>query len=368
VNAYVYLLGISHRTAPVALRERLDFSSRDVGMAVSALSRRAAVEEAVLLSTCNRSEAYVATNDPIRARADVVAFLSEYHGLPSGSFLSHTFERVDGDATRHLFRVAAGLDSMIVGEPQILGQVRTAFSAASGRGTVGPLLTRLFERSFGAGKRVRTETSIGVGAVSVGYAAVQLARKILGSVEGRRTLVVGAGAIASLAARHLRSQGVGTMTVVSRTLAKAEHLAASIAGRPRPWHELRAALGEADLIISCTGAPHAVITASDMAAVTRARPANPVFLMDLAVPRDVDAPVGLIEHVFLYTVDDLRALVDENVARRTAAVARAEAIVDDETARFTAWRRSRATPMPRPPQEELGAAWRPTAREDRHPR
>jgi glutamyl-tRNA reductase len=205
---HLFLLGVSHKTAPVDLRERLDFSSGDVGAAVEALARRASAQETVLLSTCNRSEIYVASDDPARARDELVAFLSDYHHVPQSSFQPHLFALENSAAVAHLFRVAAGLDSLVVGEPQILGQVKDAYQTAANKRCVGPVLNNVFRWSFGVGKRVRTETALGEGAVSVSFAAAALARKIFGRLNGRRVLVIGAGEISSLTAQHLRALGV----------------------------------------------------------------------------------------------------------------------------------------------------------------
>ncbi len=340
-NMHVFLLGVSHKTAPVELRERLDFSSRDVGTAVQALAARSAATEAVLLSTCNRSEVYVVSDDPLQARTDIVQFLCSYHGIPADAFVPHVFERSDGDATRHLFRVAAGLDSLIVGEPQILGQVKDAFHVASEHQCAGPLLTRLFQASFGVGKRVRSETALGEGAVSVGFAAIELARKIFGRLADRSVLVVGAGEIATLAAQHLHGQGVGPIVVTSRTATSADKLAASVSGSAIGWDQLGAAVAEADIVVTGTGSPQPVLTRSGVESAIGARRSRPLFIMDLAVPRDVEASVGMLEDVFLYNVDDLQALVHLNVSRRGSEVERAEAIVGEEAARFAVWRRSR---------------------------
>ena len=224
----VLLLGVSHRTAPVELRERLDFSSRDLGAAVQALALRPSAAESVVVSTCNRSEIYVVSSDPLRAREEVTAFLSEYHDLPESAFTPHLFSHDNEAAARHLFRVAAGLDSIVVGEPQILGQVKDAFQVAAEHHRTGPMLSKLFHWSFLVGKRVRAETALGEGAVSISFAAVALARKIFGQLNGRRVLVVGAGEISTLTAQHLRSNGVGEIVVTSRTAAHAETLAASV--------------------------------------------------------------------------------------------------------------------------------------------
>jgi glutamyl-tRNA reductase len=337
---HLFLLGVSHRTAPVDLRERLDFASGNLGEAVEALAMRPSAAESVVVSTCNRSEIYVASDDPARARQELVAFLAEYHRLPPETFLPHVFVKEDAAAAGHLFRVAAGLDSLVVGEPQILGQVKDAFQTAADRRAAGPLLSKLFHWSFNVGKRVRSETAIGEGAVSISFAAVSLARKIFGRLQGRRVLVVGAGEISTLTAQHLRSHGVGEIVITSRTLAHAETLAAAVLGRAVPWQEMPAALGDADIVITATGSQRPIITRGMLDASAR-RGNGPLFIIDIAVPRDVDPAVGAIEQVFLYNVDDLQSVVSENMSRRTAEIERAEAIVTEELGRFASWQRSR---------------------------
>jgi glutamyl-tRNA reductase len=338
---HLFLLGVSHKTAPVDLRERLDFSSRDVGAAVEALATRASAAESVVLSTCNRSEIYVVSSDPSRAREELVDFLADYHNVPRDTFLPHLFVLDDAEAARHLFRVSAGLDSLVVGEPQILGQVKDAFHVAAQRHCTGPLLGKVFDWAFGVGKRVRSETTLGEGAVSVSYAAVALARKIFGRLQGRRVLVVGAGEISTLTAQHLRTQGVEEIAITSRTMAHAEALAAEVQGHAVPWPELKTTLGRADIVLTATGAQRPILTRADVESVIGRR-RDPLFIIDVAVPRDVEAAVGDIEKVFLYNVDDLQSIVEENMSRRGAEVARAEAIVSEELARFSAWQRSRA--------------------------
>jgi glutamyl-tRNA reductase len=243
---------------------------------------------------------------------------------------------------KHLFRVAAGLDSLVVGEPQILGQVKEAFQAAAQRRCTGPLLTKAFHWAFAVGKRVRTETALGEGAVSVSFAAVALARKIFGRLDGRRVLVVGAGEISALTAQHLRSQGVAEIAITSRTAAHAESLAEQVAGHAVPWADLMHALGRADIVITATGSQRPIITRGDVESVTGRRRSDPLFIIDVAVPRDVEATVGDIEQVFLYNVDDLQTIVKENLSRRSAEIQRAEAIVAEEVERLVAWQRSRA--------------------------
>ena len=340
---HVFLLGVSHRTAPVDLRERLDFSSRDLGAAVEAVAARPSMAESVVLSTCNRSEIYVASEDPARARDELVTFLSDYHHVPTQAFQPHLFALENSAAVAHLFRVAAGLDSLVVGEPQILGQVKDAYQSATNKRCVGPVLRHVFQWSFGVGKRVRTETALGEGAVSVSFAAVALARKIFGRLQGRRVLVVGAGEISSLTTQHLRAHGVGDIVITSRTHAHAETLAAEVGGMAVPWEGMIAALGSAEIVITATGSPRPIITRAQLEAVQgrRAR-SNPLFIIDVAVPRDVDSAVGDIEQVFLYNIDDLQSIVEENLSRRAAEVERAESIVNEAVTRFMAWQRSRS--------------------------
>src|SRR4051812_2889779 len=266
--------------------------------------------------------------------------LCEYHQLAPEVFQPHLFEYGDSGAVAHLFRVAAGLDSLVVGEPQILGQVKDAFQAAAQKRAAGPVLGKVFTWSFGVGKRVRTETALGEGAVSVSFAAVALARKIFGRLQGRRVLVVGAGEISTLTAQHLRSQGVGEIIITSRTHAHAAALAADVGGMAVPWDGMVNALGTADIVLTATGSQRPIITRAQLESVTRHR-GSPLFIIDVAVPRDVDPEVGDIEQVFLYNVDDLQGIVQENLSRRAAEIDRAEAIVNEEVSKFMAWQRAR---------------------------
>jgi glutamyl-tRNA reductase len=336
------LVGISHRTAPVELRERLDFQVRGVPEALRALMSRSSVRETVVVSTCNRAEIYAVCDDAERGKADLVRFVGDFHGLDADALTPHVYSRVDHDVTRHLFGVAAGLDSLVVGEPQILGQVKEALSAATDEHSAGPLLSRLFHSSFGVGKRVRTETGLGAGAVSIGFAAVALARKIFGDLKGRNVLVVGAGEMGKLTAVHMRSQGVSRITIVSRTMAHAARTAEIIGGASvAPWEEIDAALGASDIVITATGAASPILTKARIEAVMRTRRNQPLFLIDIALPRDVEAAAADIEQVFLYNIDDLQTTVRENMARRETEVTRAQVIVNEESEKFAAWLKSR---------------------------
>lgn len=339
---HLLLVGISHRTAPVDIRERLDFQARGLEDALTALKDRQAAAEAVIVSTCNRAELYAACDDVHVGRQAIADFISEYHGVDRASVLPHIYDVADLEAARHLFRVAAGLDSLVVGEPQILGQVKDAHTAASTLHTSGTFLNRLFHSSFAVGKRVRTETGLGSGAVSVSFAAVSLSKKIFGDLKGRNVLVIGAGEMGKLTALHMKSQGVHQVTIVSRTMAHAARTAEAIGGASAaPWEELDTLLGSADIVITATGAATAILTKAHLEAVMRPRRNRPLFIIDIAMPRDVEAAAGDIEQVFLYNIDDLQATVRENLARRASEVSRAEAIVSEEVEKFGQWLRAR---------------------------
>jgi glutamyl-tRNA reductase len=339
---HLLLVGISHRTAPVELRERVDFQARGVAGALRALAERGSAREAVVVSTCNRAELYVACDEAAATGRDLVRFISEFNGVAAPEIVPHTYEIVDLDVARHLFRVAAGLDSLVMGEPQILGQVKDAHTTASEAQTAGPVLNRLFHASFAVGKRVRTETGLGSGAVSISYAAVALARKIFGDLDRRSVAVIGAGEMGKLTAMHMKSQAVQHITIVSRTMAHAARTAEAIGGaRAAPWDELDTVLSASDIVITATGAAAPILTKAHIEAVMRPRRNRPLFIVDIAMPRDVEAAAGEIEQVFLYNIDDLQATVRENLARRTSEVTRAEAIVGEEVEKFGAWFRSR---------------------------
>jgi glutamyl-tRNA reductase len=335
------LLGVSHRTAPIDLRERLDFSARGVDAALVALAARPPTSEAAVLSTCNRVEIYAACENVEQARRDLEEFLSEFHGVPALELAPFLYSRVGIDAARHLFRVASGLDSLVVGEPQILGQVKDAYSLAAERHCTGPLLNKLFHAAFAAAKRVRSETAVSEGAVSVGYAAVALARKIFGDLKGRTVLVVGAGEMGKLTAQHMRSQGIHKMLITSRTAAHADVLADAMAGTAVPWQQLGAALVESDIVITATGSSVPILSRAYIEQTIRTRRHRPLFIIDIAVPRDVEPATGDLEQVFLYNIDDLQAVVQENLSKRTAETAQGEALLSEEVARFGTWLDSR---------------------------
>ena len=339
------VLGVSHHTAPIDVRERLAFATADLGDAVTALARDPALGEVVLLSTCNRTELY-ATCTSLEGGHDAMAgFLAAARAVPADALRAHIYTRAEADAARHLFRVAAGLDSLVVGEPQILGQVKQAYASATDQHATGALLNRLFHTAFTAGKRVRSETELAEGAVSVSYAALGLARKICGDLRRVSVLVIGAGEMAELTARHFAAQQPKRIVVCSRTAAHAEALATQVGGTTVPWTDLDAALGQADIVVTATGATTPILTRPRVHAALRHRRGRPLFLIDIALPRDVEAAVGADDDVFLYNIDDLQSVINESLARRSSETTRAEAIVNQEVEKFMAWARSR-TAMP----------------------
>ena len=336
----LFAVGISHRTAPVELRECVDFARRGLEAALSALAARNVTREAVVLSTCNRAEIYAGAESDEAAEA-CGRFISEYHGIAWDALAPHVVIYRGPDAADHLFRVAAGLDSLVVGEPQILGQVKEAFATATGLKSTGALTNRLFASAFTVGKRVRSETGLGEGAVSISYAAIALAKKIFGDLKGLNVLILGAGEMAKLTGTHLQAQGVKQLTIASRTLETAEALATHLQGRATPWASVGQALASADIVVTATGSSEPVLTRAGVEEAMRPRRSRPLFLIDIAVPRDVEVAVGRLDQVFLYNIDDLQAIVKENLARRTSEVERAEGMVREEVDRFRSWMQSR---------------------------
>jgi glutamyl-tRNA reductase len=334
------VVGLSHRTAPIELRESVDFGRGGVDVALKALSVHGVTQESVILSTCNRAEVYVVI-DSDAATERIARFISEYHQLEHRETADHLYTLNGGEAAHHLFRVAAGLDSLVVGEPQILGQVKSAYTAASDLQLTGPLLNRLFHSSFAVGKRVRSETGLGEGAVSVSYAAIALAKKIFGKLSGLGVLILGAGEMAKLTGIHLKAQHVRQITIASRTLKAAEGLASRLDAKAVAWTDLDRAMLGADIVVTATGATEPVLTCPRVEEIMRQRRNRPLFIIDIAVPRDVESAIGDLEQVFLYNIDDLQAIVKENLARRTGELERAESIVTEEVTRFMSWVQSR---------------------------
>jgi glutamyl-tRNA reductase len=327
------LTGISHKTAPVHLREKLAIGESLLAEALHEL-RNLGASEAVILSTCNRVEIALTAPDHDEPSRVIEHFLKEWKGSPS-AFEGHLYRLEARDAVQHMFRVAASLDSMVVGEPQILGQLKNAYAVARTEGTIGGFLEQVMTRAFGVAKRVRTETGIGQMAVSVSYAAVELARKIFaGSLNGLSVMIIGSGKMGELAAKHLHRSGAKRIFVTNRTHERAQEMAAIFQGQAVEYSRFTSMLHEVDIIIASSGAPHYILNREDMQRVITARKNKPMFLIDIAVPRNIDPAVNDIEGVFLYDVDDLEGVVNANIKERSKQAEQAEAIVVDEVERM----------------------------------
>lgn len=337
----LFAFGLSHHTAPVDLRERMSVAKADLPRALAAVSQHPGIGEAVVVSTCNRTALYVTCADPGSARAELSEFLPGFHGVAADLAAPHLTALADQEVARHLFRVASGLDSLMVGEPQILGQLKDAWRAAAAERRTGPLLNRTFQWSFTVGKRVRSETGIAEGSVSASAAVVALARKIFGELRDLRVLLIGAGEMAKLAALYLKRQEVASLTIASRTAAHAETVARAIGAAVIPWANLSAALAGADIVVTATGSTTPILSRAAIVAARGRRGRRPIFIIDLGVPRDVDPSAGDIDDVLLYNIDDLRSIVGESLWKRQQHIDRAEAIVAAEADRFAAWYRSR---------------------------
>ena len=322
------VVGINHRTAPLEVREKVVFDPAQLPEALRALASGGAREN-VIVSTCNRTELYCVVD----TAGELGAWLERYHGV-GRSLAGSLYEHHDADAVAHAFAVASGLDSMVLGEAQILGQLKDAYRAAQQTGTAGPLLNRLFQASFSVAKRVRTETRIGANAVSVAYAAVSLARQIFAGFSQHTALLVGAGETVALAARHLHSQGLKRMIIANRSLDRAQSLAAEFNASAIGLDALPNHLAEADIVFSSTASPEPVITVADVDAALVARRHRPMFMVDIAVPRDIEAGVADFEDVYLYTIDDLQGVVSENLKTREHGAREARILIDEEVARF----------------------------------
>lgn len=322
----LWVLGLNHQTAPVELRERASFGGDALPQALASLRDTPQVAEAVLLSTCNRTELYAVAESGEALAQWLESHVGQLHG--------YLYQHADADAVRHLFRVATGLDSMVLGEPQILGQVKDAWATARDHGLLGQRLDRLFQQTFSVAKRARTDTRVGANPISVASTAVRLAQNSFARLEDSTVLLVGAGETIELAARHLSEGRVRRLLIANRTLAHAQELATRHGGVALPLTELERHLGEADVVFSATAAREPVITKAQIAAALRSRKHKPMLLFDLAVPRDIETGVGELQDAFLYTVDDLERAVEDNRRSRREAAAEAEAIIELQVSRF----------------------------------
>ncbi len=340
-NEYVILLvGLNHKTAPVEIRERLSFAKSPLHpLKLMRESFGGLFKEAFFLSTCNRVEFYVVIENGMKDKfmKEFIKFLAGTADISQDELFSYLYVYEDETAIRHIFEVACGLDSMVLGEPQILGQMKDAYRKALELKSTGLFLNKVLHRCFFTAKRVRTETGLGSGAVSVSYAAVILAKKVLGSLADKTVLLIGAGEMAELACIHLLGQGVKKILIANRTLSKAVELAERFKGKAYHLSELKEVLIQADIVISSTGAEGFVIPKDLVASILRARKYRPLFIIDIAVPRDVDPEVNSLENVYLYDIDDLQAVVAENLSHRQAQALRAKTIIEEEVLKMKRW-------------------------------
>jgi glutamyl-tRNA reductase len=330
------ITGVSHKTAPVEIRECLAFPEPALPQALQSLKSRVGITEACILSTCNRVEVTVTTVDGADPQPLVDGFLQESRLVAPESFAPYVYRHEGQNAIHHLFRVASSLDSMVIGEPQILGQLKGAYSIAKSHGALCGWLEALLERSFSVAKRVRSETGIGQMAVSVSYAAVELARKIFGSLNNRTVMIVGAGKMSELAARHLRRSGASHVFVTNRTPERAIEMARLFQGTPVDYTRFVSLLPEVDILIASSGAPHYILHKEEVHRVIAARRNKPMFLIDIAVPRNIEPAVNDVDNVFLYDIDDLQEVVNANLRERLKEAERAEEIVRQEVERMMA--------------------------------
>ncbi|MCC6301359.1 MAG: glutamyl-tRNA reductase [Gammaproteobacteria bacterium] len=331
-------IGLNHRTAPLPVRERVAFPPERLPTILRDLAARAHVSEAAILSTCNRTELVCCLDQP-DGRV-IIEWFREYHKLRPGEIEPYLYTHPDQGAVKHLLRVASGLDSMILGEPQILGQIKDAYLAAKEAGTVGKLLNKLFEYTFSVAKQIRTDTAIGASPVSVAFAAVSLAKQIFSSLDGHTALMIGAGDTIELAARHLRENGIQRLIIANRTLARAENLVKAVDGLAITLAEIPTYLAEADIVISSTASQLPILGKGAVERAIKARRHRPMLMVDIAVPRDIEPEVGALSDVYLYTVDDLKEIIDEGLRSRQQAALQAEDIIDTQTLRFMGWLRS----------------------------
>ncbi|KAF0218376.1 MAG: glutamyl-tRNA [Geobacteraceae bacterium] len=333
----IVVVGLSHKTASVEIREKVAFAPNQMEKPLQALVSLPDITEAVIVSTCNRVEVYATSRDIAGGMARLKRFLADYHHIPLETLEPHLYTHHGEAAIRHVFRVSASLDSMVVGEPQILGQIKTAYGYAAEYKTSGIILNRFLHKAFSVAKRVRTETKIASSAVSVAFAAVELAKKIFDDLSDKTVMLIGAGEMCELAAKHFLNNGARGVMVTNRTFERAEKLAEEFDGKAVRFDDLFDYLHKADIVLSSTGAPHFIIGPRDVENVMRRRKLKPMFFIDIAVPRDIDPKVNDVENVYLYTVDDLQEVVASNLQQRAEEAKKAEDIVSQEIGQFFKW-------------------------------
>jgi len=334
---HIVIVGLSHKTAPVEIREKLAFAPTAMERPLRQMLELPSVAEGLIVSTCNRVELCAATKEPEAAMAALRRFLAEYHEVSPEEISSNLYNHQGEEAIRHLFRVASSLDSMVLGEPQILGQIKTAYGYAAEFKTAGLILNRFLHKAFSVAKRVRTETAIASNAVSVSFAAVELARKIFDRLDNKGVMIIGAGEMCELAARHFVTNGVSKVLVTNRTFERAEKLAAEFNGKAVPFECFVEHLAEVDIVMTSTGAPNFILGQRQMEEVLKRRKNRPMFLIDIAVPRDIDPKVNNLDNAYLYDVDDLQGVVQANLKERQKEAGKAEAIVEQEIGQFYQW-------------------------------
>jgi len=334
---HIIVVGLNYKTAPVEIRERLAFSETDLPFAMTTLKNKKSILENMIVSTCNRTEVYAVVDQLHTGRYYIKEFLAEWFRLDQEEFASHLYIQEHESAVQHLFKVTCGLNSMVLGETQILGQVRNSFLMAQEKGATGTIFNHLIKQAITVAKRAHSETDIGANAVSVSYAAVELAKKVFGDLKDKHVLVIGAGKMGELAIKNLHSNGATKVTVVNRTFEKAKSLAEQFSGKAKMLTELQCALVEADIIISSTGANGYVIDKNMLANMERIRRGRPLFLMDIAVPRDIDPAVSDLDSAFLYDIDDLEGIVEANMVERKKAAEKILSMIDLEIDLFNEW-------------------------------
>lgn len=332
-------VGLNHKTAPLQIRERVVFAPEHLTEVLQGLVSLPQVSEAAILSTCNRTELLCSIDDPENTTL-LIDWLSSYHNFPSGEISSFIYSYPDQFAVQHLLRVASGLDSMILGEPQILGQIKDAYLSAKEAGTVGRLLSKLFEHAFSVAKQVRTDTAIGANPVSVAFAAVSLAKQIFSSITDHTALLIGAGDTIELAARHLQENGIKRMIIANRSLSKAQALVSETNGVAINLREIPDYLPQADIVISSTASQLPILGKGAVERAIKVRKHQPILMVDIAVPRDIEPEVGELNDVYLYTVDDLKEIIDESFKSRQEAAHQAEQIIDVQVTHFMGWVKS----------------------------
>ena len=331
-------LGINHKTAPLELRERLAFTPQSLPEALSSLKKLSHIEEASILSTCNRTELYCVTSEDNDQK--IIEWFSNFHGLDTDLIREHLYVHAHEATIRHAMEVASGLDSMVLGEPQIAGQMKDAYALANEHGTIGQLLGKLYQRAFAVSKQVRTDTDIGSSPVSVAFAAVSLAKQIFGDLKQTTVLLVGAGETIELATRHLHSQGVGNIIIANRSVERAQKLAGEFNGQAISLQHIGEHLHRSDIVISSTASPLPIIGKGTVERALKQRKHQPIFMVDLAVPRDIEPEVSELDDIYLYSVDDLQSVIEENMENRQQAAQQASEIIDVQVQHFLQWQRS----------------------------